>query len=203
MNSPTISAHHDDLFDRLANLRGLVSRQLGESLAALASNVPHDKAIVELGSYKGKSTCYLAAGALLGHGAHVWAFDPWDLPGNETGRHLYADPATREAFHAQVAAMGYRDRITATRAFATVAAAAWNGPPVALLYIDSDHRAKSVRADFTAWRPLLAPGAVVAFDDYGTPKNPGVADVVDDLAAQGLIHDVRIAAEHLAISRLS
>jgi hypothetical protein len=33
------------------------------------------------------------------------------------------------------------------------------------LFIDGDHRYEAVRADFAAWQPHLAPGAIVAFDD--------------------------------------
>lgn len=202
MNRPIINADLDPIFDRLAALTGLITPALGETLAALAARIPAEQAIVELGSYKGKSTCYLAAGASLGHGAHVYAFDAWDLPGNESGRFGFAEKSTKRAFREQVASMGFKEAITPTCQFGAVAAAQWEGPPVGLLYIDADHRAKSVRADFNAWLPRLAPDAFVAFDDYDTPRNPGVKEVVDRFAADGLIIDVRIAAERLAIARL-
>jgi len=166
--------------DALAALEGLVSREVGEALACLAYDVRSHHAIVELGSYRGKSTAYLAAGSAAGDGAPVFAVDPWDTPGNATGRFGFADPATREAFTRQIDAVGLAFNVTPLRGFSVDVARHWLRP-IGLLYIDGSHTEKDVRADFNAWAPYLAPGAVVAFDDYNTPRNPGVAQVVDAL----------------------
>lgn len=153
------------------------------ALYELAGYVPADQAIVEIGSYKGKSACWLGAGARAGYGAHVWAVDPWDLRGNVNGRFGFSQIETRVAFGRQVDVAGVRDQITAIRGFSVEVAASWHGPPVGLLYIDGDHAESAVRGDWSAWRPHLAPGgATVVFDDLDTPRNPGVRVVVDELA---------------------
>lgn len=182
--------------ERLAALSGLVSAEVGETLATLAATVPADQAIVEVGSFKGKSTCYLAAGAKDGNGAHVFAVDAWDSTGNVTGRFGFADPSTRDTFEAQIRAVRLASRITPLQGFSVNVAAAWDGPPVGMLFIDGDHSADAVRADFDAWTSHLAEGAVVVFDDYDTPKNPGVRAVVDSLAGEW-----RIEAGQLAVGR--
>lgn len=182
--------------ERLAALSGLVSTEVGEKLAELAAAVPAGQAIVEVGSFRGKSTCYLAAGAKDGNGARVFAVDAWDLDGNVTGRFGFAETSTRETFDAQVRAMRLAGRVTALQGFSVDVAAAWDGPPIGLLFIDGDHSAGAVRADFAAWSPHLAPAAVVVFDDYGTPKNPGVREVVESLDG-----DWRIEAGQLAVRR--
>ena len=64
-------------FEQLAELDGLISRDVGELLYSFAALVSADQAIVELGSYRGKSTCYLATGAALVNGAPVYAVDAW------------------------------------------------------------------------------------------------------------------------------
>jgi hypothetical protein len=164
--------------EKLAALEGLISPEVGETLAALAAGVPRSAAIVELGSYRGKSTAYLAAGAAVGNGARVHAVDPWDTPGNRTGRFGFADPATRAAFMAQLEAVGLLDRVTPLRGFSTDVARHWIAP-IGLLYVDGSHTEADVAADVEAWAPFLIPGAVIAFDDYRTERNPGVARVVD------------------------
>jgi predicted O-methyltransferase YrrM len=58
-------------------------------------------------------------------------------------------------------------------------------PPVALLFIDSEHEREPVLAAFAAWRDALAPGAVVVFHDYGHPDYPGVREAVQELGLQG------------------
>lgn len=183
----------------LHDLQGLIPAALGEYLSDLAAAVPADHAIVECGSFKGKSTAYLAAGAKRGNGAHVFAVDPWDTPGNVTGRFGFAEPSTRAAFEQQLRSVRLWSKVTPIQAFAQDAARAWDGPPVGLLYIDSDHEYLSVREDFAAWHPHLAPGAAVAFDDYGTARNPGVARAVDEYVAARVLREFTIVCERLAV----
>lgn len=181
--------------ERLAALYGLVSADVGEALAHLASVVPADDAIVEVGSFQGKSTCYLAAGSKDGFGAKVFAVDPWDTAGNVTGRFGFAEPSTRERFDEQVRSMRFASRVTALQGFSTDIAKQWNGPWVGLLFIDGDHAERSVRADFEAWKPNLRDGAIVVFDDYLSPKNPGVKKAVATLD----LDKVRVEADWLAV----
>ena len=56
---------------------------------------------------------------------------------------------------------------------------------VDLLFIDSSHEREPTLAEVAAWRPALAAGALIAFDDYGHPDYPGVAEAVADLGADG------------------
>jgi predicted O-methyltransferase YrrM len=164
----------------LAGLEGLISEEVGLTLARLASEVHLQRCIVEIGSYRGKSTAYLAAGALAGLEAPVFAVDPWDLPGNVTGRFGFAAEDTRRAFRRQLEEVGVEHHVTAFRGFSRDLAKHWQRP-IGLLYIDGSHTEKDVRNDWLQWKRWLAPNAVVAFDDYRTPRNPGVAVVVDEL----------------------
>ena len=184
----------------LADLDGLVSEQVGLRLAELAADVPADMAIVELGAYKGRSTGYLAAGAQAGEGAHVWTFDAWDLPGNVSGRHGYARRDIRSIFDQQLAKIGLQDQVTARRSRAVPAARDWEGP-VGLLFVDASHLYEDVRADFEAWKPHVALGGVVAFDDYHTKRNPGVTRHVDELRADPAWGGWEFTPMPLAITR--
>jgi hypothetical protein len=167
----------------LANLEGLIPNDVGLRLASLASLIPSDLAIVEIGSYKGKSTCYLASGSRIGQGARVYAIDPWDLPGNATGRFKFADPTTYSTFVEQVFQAEVEDLVTPIRAFSSSLAKIWR-QKIGLLYIDGSHTEKDVQRDWDLWSPFLAEPSVVAFDDYDTERNPGVKRVVDSLVAR-------------------
>lgn len=188
--------------DDLARLDGLIDSAVGYRLLHLAADVSREHAIVEVGSFKGKSTCYLAEGASLGDGAHVWAVDAWDLPGNPEGRHGFTDPQTRRVFSRQILASGLADRITPLCGFSTDVARAWKGPLVGLLFIDGSHLYRDVKADFEAWQPHLAARATVVFDDYRTRRNPGVTAYVDELAATDLAEAWELEPRPLAIARL-
>lgn len=176
---------------QLSDLVGLIPTEVGETLAKYAAQVPSDQAIVEIGSYKGKSTCYLASQAK----AHVWAIDAWDLPGNEPGRFHFNDAFAD--FVRQTMAMNYSDRITPIRGYGPAEGRKWIGPLVGLLFIDGDHSYKAVRSDVEAWIPNLAHDAVVILDDLDTPKNPGVRKAAAHLSYKlGLF---TVEAERLAI----
>jgi len=190
-------------FDELAELDGLISRDVGELLYAFAALVPADQAIVELGSYRGKSTCYLATGAALDNHAPVYAVDAWS---EEVSAWRAAVLSTLpspvfEDFTAQLDKAGVSDGVRVIRSLTTLAAELYDGPPVGLLYIDGDHSRQAVHADFRAWRCHLAPNAVIIFDDFGVTKNPGVSLAVGDLEASGELIDIdKLKSERLAIA---
>lgn len=72
-----------------------------------------------------------------------------------------------------------------------VTAPAEDGPGdvrgVELLFVDSSHERDPTLAQIAVWRPALAPGALVVFDDYGHPDYPGVAEAVAALGATGTV----------------
>lgn len=146
-------------FDRLD---GWLWPEEGERLAVLASKVPADQTIVELGSFKGKSACWMASRSRV----PVHCVDLWD------------DPQVRARFDEQVAVCGFDHRIVAHQHDTASFAAEWSDP-VGLLFIDADHSFAGCLADWEAWSPLVAPGGVVAFHDY-TTWFPGVREVVDE-----------------------
>jgi predicted O-methyltransferase YrrM len=65
------------------------------------------------------------------------------------------------------------------------AAASAATDPVDLLFVDSTHEREPTLAEFRAWRPRLAAGAVVAFHDHGHPEFPGVEAAVRELGLDG------------------
>lgn len=190
-------------FDELAELDGLISRDVGELLHNFAALVAANESIVELGSYRGKSTCYLATGAALDNHAPVYAVDAWSEEVSAWRSAVLGQLPSPvfEDFTAQLDKAGVRDGVRVIRSLTTLAAELYDGPPVGLLYIDGDHSRAAVLADFRAWRRHLAPRAVIIFDDYGVTKNPGVADGVDDLEVSGELVDVdKLSSERLAIA---
>lgn len=182
----------------LDRLDGLITPEVGAVLYALAREVPAELAIVELGSYKGSSTAYLAAGSRAGHGAPVYAVDAWS-PGVTGDR--YSPVATFAEFEAQLISVGLREHVHPVRGFTAQVAAAYSPRPlVGLLFVDADHSETGVLADVRAWHRHLAPGATVVLDDYGTPRNPGVAAALETLLTEGTLTDlVEVRAARLAV----
>lgn len=181
----------------LDRLDGLITPDVGATLYDLARHVPAHLAIVELGSYRGASTAYLAAGSRDGHGAPVFAVDAW-APGVTAPR--WSPVASVEEFDAQLTSVGLRDRVTTIRSKTALAPKLYDGPPIGLLFVDADHSEPGVHSDVTAWHHLLDEAALVVLDDYRTPRNPGVERALDRLLTEGTLTALRyVAAGRLAV----
>ena len=176
----------------LYGLRTLSPIESLETLYRLASRIPPDEAIVELGTFRGASAIWMAAGATAGMGAHVWTIDPHDLPGHRTttglgpGTIAYEDPNIRLDAIRQIDESGYADHITMIRGFSVDEAERWRGPQVGLLFIDGDHREHAARLDLRSWQPHLSRNAVVCFDDYAG-SHPGVPAAVEKLVERHVL----------------
>ncbi|MCL6581679.1 MAG: class I SAM-dependent methyltransferase [Firmicutes bacterium] len=160
--------------DELDQIEGWLSLDEGRRLAFLAWTVPAHLAIVELGSWKGKSTAWLASGSRLGNRARVFAVDHW--VGSEEHRHLFWEPgaSTFPEFKANMAWLGLEDLVTPISGRTVEVAATWDRA-IGLLFIDAAHDYESVRADFLAWSPFVVRGGWVAFHDASAP---GVSQVI-------------------------
>jgi len=156
---------------------GLIENPCRDALLELAAAVPADQAIVELGSFMGRSTGHLVLGAQRGNGAHVHAVDPWETADELPESYVAHSPSvaqyglseTREAFEAHMAEVGATGHFTAHQATAVQAGEAWDGPKVGLLFHDALHRLADVRDDLKAWLPHLADQAVIVLHDVGDP----------------------------------
>ena len=140
----------------------LEEAQLLHELAAAAGG----GAIVEVGSYRGRSTVALSLGAAEGQGAPVYAIEPHEpfrgALGGEFG------PEDRgHFFRNMLAAESYRN-VRLVNLSSEVVTPGWK-QPVALLWIDGDHRYEGVARDFSCWEPHLTDTARIAFDDSVDP----------------------------------
>lgn len=186
----------------LAKLQGLITEDVGEVLYLYATGVPADQAIVELGSYHGKSTAYLAAGARDGYGASpVLAVDAWNTKVN--GWSKYHQPPQLIKFYQALKSVGLLEYVSACRGLSARTAARYKNKPIGLLYVDADHSEEAVMADVVAWHEHLAPGALVIFDDFATTYNPGVGTAVVKLTTgpDCLLTFEVLEADRLAVCR--
>jgi hypothetical protein len=188
------------------NVRAATPEDVMMALADLATQVPADQEIVELGVFQGRTALQLAWGASLGHGAHVTGIDPWDSEGNVYDP-PFTDAESRGWANHWVGSLGYSDKIRLVQAFSQDVAETWDevgdAKPVGLLYVDGDHTKEGAKLDIVSWAPHLAPGARIAVDDYGHPDWPGVGEAVDELVAEGVLAPIELFHDRLAVTRLA
>lgn len=193
------------------NVRGATPDEIGMTLADFATQVPADQEIVELGVFQGRTALIMAWGARQGNGAHVTGIDAWDLEGN-TYDAPFNEPASENWARYRIRELGYDRDITLIKNFASDEAARWavaaegegrDGQKIGLLFIDDDHSYEGARRAVEDWAPHLAPGAIIAIDDYEHPDWPGVAMAVTDLVDEGVIESIEIFHGRLAVTRLA
>jgi MMP 1-O-methyltransferase len=150
-----------------------------------------DGVIVEIGSYRGRSTTALACGSRAGAHVAVYAIDPHEAFVGVLGGRFGAND--RRAFYRGMLDTGAWDLVRLVNLSSETITAGWT-TPVALLWIDGDHRYAGVRRDFECWLPHLAPGAIVAFDD-ATDQSIGPWRLIDELTRDGRLTTVASAGK--------
>ncbi|HUT33825.1 MAG TPA: class I SAM-dependent methyltransferase [Planctomycetota bacterium] len=125
--------------------------------------------ILEIGSYRGRSTVVLAKGALLAGQDKVVACDPF-----VAARPTDPDPSgpSCEAFLANLQRHGVEQHVEFHRTWSTDLARTWDRP-IRLLWVDGDHAYAAVHADVEAFLPHLVPGALLVLHDVNRAECPG------------------------------
>jgi predicted O-methyltransferase YrrM len=140
---------------------------LGESearfLGLLAACVPARGVIVEIGSFKGKSTVMLASIAAHYGLGPIIAIDPHTAPA-ATDAKIAPGSSTFEEFVSALRSAQIEKEVEIHRAYSRDAAKGWSRP-IRLLWIDGDHTFEGTREDFELFSPYLSNGAVVAMHD--------------------------------------
>lgn len=151
--------------ERIAQVDGWLSADQAERLFNLARTCHAGERIVEIGSFRGRSTIMLALGAP--EGVEIVAIDPH--AGNDRGPQEiegYEDAAQgdHEIFLANLRAAGVGDRVRHVRAFSDAAHDDVEGE-ITLLYIDGAHRYRPALADIRDWGVRVRPGGHLAIHD--------------------------------------
>jgi MMP 1-O-methyltransferase len=154
---------------------GWLSDAQGRALFEAAASTRHG-AIVEIGSWKGRSTTWLACGARLA-GRRVYAID--------LHRNSREDPgaATLPEFLDNLRRTGVADVVDPC-VMSSEEAAAQITDPVGLLFIDGDHSYEGARRDAELWLPRLVEGGTVMFHDVATAACSGPRRVVQQMVCQ-------------------
>ncbi|MQA95846.1 MAG: class I SAM-dependent methyltransferase [Streptosporangiales bacterium] len=164
--------------------KGFMPREEGLALYETACHFGALGPVLEIGTYCGKSTIYLAAAAKETgttvvtvdhhHGSEEhqqgWEYHDPTMVDPRTGR-----LDTLGTFRCTVAAAGLEDHVVAIVGRSAEVARLWR-TPVGMLFIDGGHTDEAARTDFAGWSPWVAKGgALVIHDVFPDPADGGQA----------------------------
>ncbi|GII25680.1 hypothetical protein Pme01_52770 [Planosporangium mesophilum] len=174
----------DTLLSAAVAAPGFMPDDEGLALYQAALAVTADGPLLEVGSYLGKSTLYLAAAARergtqvvtvdhhRGSEEHQpgWEYHDPDLVDPQAGR-----IDTLPGFRRTIAAADAEDLVVAVVARSETLAALWQRP-VAFVFLDGSHTDESAQRDLACWTPHLTVGGVLAIHDvFPDPADGGQA----------------------------
>jgi predicted O-methyltransferase YrrM len=144
---------------------GWLSEKQGRELFRAVTASAARGAIVEIGSWKGRSTVWLAAAARRA-GTIVYAIDRHEASRENPAAHTYED------FRRNLEAAGLLDHVRPLVMSSREAERIVPGP-IGVLFIDGDHSDAGAHEDGSLWLPRLAHGAALLCHDVSTASYTG------------------------------
>ena len=151
-----------ELIQKVHNIEGWLSDSEAILLYLMAKNGPGDGAIVEIGSFKGRSTIYLAQGSIDGNREIVTSIDPHQ--GSRTIMNCVPPGGTEATFKENLRKFNVFEHVDAYTATSEKIAKTWD-KKIRLLFIDGNHDYEAVKLDYELWEPHLIVGGLIAMHD--------------------------------------
>jgi len=153
------------------SVEGWLGKREGPYLYQLAKVGSRLGAIVEIGSWQGRSTIWLGKGSETVNGYEIYAIDP-----HVGGSRRQHNVSTEKAFRENIQRAGLAKKVVPIVALSSDALKGWSRP-IGMLWIDGDHRYEAVSGDFLGWSRFVAKDGIIAFHD--TYSWEGVRRFVD------------------------
>ena len=175
----------DSLVKLADTIPGMLTEESGKFLFALCYMQQLAGDVVEIGSWQGYSTSFLARAVAEAGKGRMYAIDHFrGNPGKESF-YVAAKPDLSdlpERFQNNMLRLDLAQTVTLLSMPNSKAAEQLQreGVKIRFLFIDGDHTKEGVQRDVDLFFPLLMKGSIVVFDDC-SPSAPGVIQVADDL----------------------
>ncbi|MFJ7734149.1 class I SAM-dependent methyltransferase [Lysinibacillus sp. NPDC097231] len=138
-------------------------------------------AIVEIGSYKGKSTICLATGSnkISINKRPVYAVDPFTHLDDNNGFISMYEKSYFDSFWGNIQSFNLEKDIIPIKKYSNDAVQ--DVPQkIAALFIDGDHSYEGISRDIKLYANKVIPHGIIAFHDYSNPNHPDVTKVVNE-----------------------
>ena len=159
-----MSVYYPTVLERALAVEGPILTKKGELelLLKLAQTMPEGAVVVEIGSYRGRSTLAIAEGLEPVKGARLVAVDTF--AGDPSWSEQTGADEARAIFDHNTAGVSFLETIQAP---SIVAATQVDAASVDWVFIDGLHDYASVVADIRAWAPKLKSSGLLSGHDWG------------------------------------
>jgi len=164
-------------------LPGHISLEDGLCLCEISNSMKDNSLVVEIGSYRGKSTGFILRG--LKNNCELHCVDTWQNEGMSEGL-----TDTFQSFSENIGKIGAKIMPQIHRGYSWDVVKTWNRQ-IDFLFIDGNHDYEAVKKDIGDWLGFVKKGGVVAFHDYTNPC--GVKKAVDKAVLKRLLKKVKIS----------
>ena len=157
------------------NIGGWLTEAEGFFLYKVAEKIKNGNVIVEVGSWKGKSTICLGNGSKDGNKVKIFAIDPHI--GSSEHQKMFGEVDTFEEFKQNINKAGIAEYIEPIRDASENAAKTFN-QKIEFVFIDGAHEYNFVKRDFESWFPKVMSGGFLAFHDSWHFIGPNLATAI-------------------------
>ena len=175
----------EELAQRSSFIPGMVSPESGKFLYALCYMQEIQGDVVEIGSWQGFSTSFLAKAVRDSKNGSLYAIDHFKgVPDMQKYFAVDSEDLTdlKNNFLENMNTIGLREDITLFDMVNDEAAGQLRDKKIRFLFIDGDHSKSGVEKDIHLFFPMLVPGAIVVFDDFNSVQ-AGLVSAIDELLA--------------------
>lgn len=170
-----------DLPEHIEQIKGFLAQDEAEALYTHALEASGKGAVLEIGSYCGKSTIYLGL-ACRRNGSTVFALDHHRGSEEHQQGEFFHDPElfdsgaglvdTFREFRRNISAAGLDDTVVPVVAGSEAAARHWQ-TPLAMVFIDGGHSLDAALTDYRCWTGHLLRGGILAIHDLFDDAHAG------------------------------
>jgi hypothetical protein len=158
----------------ILEVKGQIVKCEIERLIYLASLVPENGLIVEIGAYCGRSGLSLATGKK--ESVHLVSIDPWMLQGGPTHQE-YETEETMLQYRKSLSK--YIQQVTQVIGWPVRVGQYW-GASIDMLFVDCVKKYEWIAPIWKIWFPFVKSGGIVCSHDYGE-EYPGVVRAITEI----------------------
>ncbi|MHC5610946.1 MAG: class I SAM-dependent methyltransferase, partial [Nostoc sp.] len=176
---------YQNIHNAVESIEGFMVTGQEEYLFNKVKSLPEDAVIVEIGSFKGRSTVAMAY-ACIGTKRKIYSIDTWD--GNDAD---FSERQFFEVWQQNIQLNGLEQYIIPLRGYSHDVLKRWdkltNSKAIDFIFIDGSHQYLDVLKDFELSFSLVKNGGWIAFHDV-VPTWPGPELVWHNIAKLGLVN---------------